>query len=268
MPNYQVISKASYGNKRWLRYTGYAFAMKDAVIPLTLAELPKAAMSLPIGFIAQGENFLPAAVMSLQSEKNLFVAPDGRWVQSYIPAACRSYPFILARTTEGQQVLCIDQDSGLVTEGEEGEAFFDEEGQPAKAVQDILQFLNSVEQSRQATSAACAVLAKHKLIQPWPIAVKTDAGEQKIEGLYRIDEAALNELPAEALVELRNANALTITYCQLLSMQHLGLLGELAKAHAAADAAKQAKAAKLPEVAGSLDLDFLKKSDSISFSGF
>ncbi len=57
MPNYQIISKAAYGNKRWLRYTSYAHAMQEAVMPLSLAELPKAAMSLPIGFIKQEDNY-------------------------------------------------------------------------------------------------------------------------------------------------------------------------------------------------------------------
>lgn len=269
MPNFQVISKASHSSKRWLRYTSYAFAMKEAVIPLTLAELSKAAISLPIGFIAQGESFLPAGVMSIQPEKNLFVATDGRWIQSYIPAACRSYPFRLANTTEGQQVLCIDEDSGLVTEGLEGEHFFDEEGKPTKAVQDILNFLTQIEQSRQATAAACTVLAKYKLIQTWPVAVKTDAGEQIIEGLYRIDEAALNKLPAEALLEVRNAGALLIAYCQLLSMQHLPVLGQLAEAHAKATAALEAAKANQSIVQkGELNMEFLNNEGTLNFGGF
>ena len=71
MPNHQVITRERHGAKRWLRYTGYAFAMHEAVLPLALAELAKAALSLPIGFIAQGDGFVPAAVMSLQPEKNL-----------------------------------------------------------------------------------------------------------------------------------------------------------------------------------------------------
>lgn len=266
MPNYQVISKATYGNKRWLRYTSYAHAMQEAVMPLSLAELPKAAMSLPIGFIRQDGNYLPAAVLNLQSGKNLLVAPDGNWAGPYIPAAFRAFPFILANTDDGQKVLCIDQDSGLVNEGPEGEAFFDEEGQQSKAIQKVLGFLEQLDQSRQATVASCAMLAKHELIQPWPINVQTDAGAQEVAGLFRIDEAKLNQLPAEALLEVRNANALIIAYCQLLSMQHLPMLGELTKAHA--QAAAQAKPAEAISAAGELDLDFLKKSDSINFSGF
>ena len=52
--------------------------------------------------------------------------------------------------------------------------------------------------------------------------------EQQVEGLFRIDEAALNALPADALAEVRDANALALAYCQLLSQQRLQALGKLA----------------------------------------
>ena len=263
MPNYQVISQANYANKRWLRYTSYAFAMKEAVMPLAMAELPKAAISLPIGFIAQEDSFTPVAVMSVQPQKNLFVALDGRWIHSYIPAALRSYPFHLANTTDGQQVLCIDEDSGLVNDGPEGEAFFDDEGKAAPAIIDIMNFLSETAKSRQATANACAVLKTHGLIKPWPITLRTDNGEQTIEGLFQIDESALNQLPADALLAVRDAGGLLVAYCQMLSMQHLSILGQLASAHAKAAAATQ-----ITTPSGDLDLEMLKKSDSISFSGF
>ena len=188
MPNYQVITRERHGAKRWLRYTGYAFAMREAVMPLALAELAKAALSLPIGFIAQGDGFVPAAVMSLQPEKNLFVAADGRWIHGYIPAAVRGYPFRLAKASDGRQVLCIDEDSGLVNDGPDGESFFDDEGKPVQALREIMDFLEQTEQSRQVAARACAVLSKHHLIQQWPIIHQTASGERKIDGLFRIDE--------------------------------------------------------------------------------
>jgi hypothetical protein len=260
MPNYQVISKNHFGNKRWLRYSSYAHAEREAVMPLSAAEMPKALLSLPVGFIRQGESYVPAAVLNLQQGKNLFVAPNGTWAGRYIPAAFRSYPFVLARTEDGQRVLCIDEDSGLIGDGPDGEAFFDETGEPAKAIRDVMDFLTQLEQSRLATAATCEVLARHELLQPWPITIQGDSGEQKVEGLFRIDEAKLNALSAEALQEVRDAGGLTMAYCQLLSMQQLPALGQLAQAHA--KAAQQVAAPPPRE----LDLDFLSKSETISFS--
>ena len=264
MPNYQVISKARYEKKRWLRFSSYAHAEREAVMPLTSAELPKALMSLPIGFIRQGESYVPVAVMNVQPGKNLFVAPNGVWAGRYVPAAFRSYPFLLGRTPEGQQVLCIDEDAGLVSDGPGGEPFFDEDGQPSKPVLETLEFLNQLELARQATAVTCAMLAKHELFQPWPIVIQGDTGEQKsIEGLFRIDELALNKLSAEALLAVSSVGGLVMAYCQLLSMQHLPLLAQLAEAHART--AKQAAVPVAP--VGDLNLEFLNKSETISFGG-
>lgn len=265
MPNYQAISRERHGAKRWLRYSGYAFAMRDAIMPLALAELAKAALSLPIAFIVQDDGYVPAAVMSLQPEKNLFVAADGRWIHAHIPAAIRGYPFRLAHASNGRQVLCIDEDSGLLSDGVEGEAFFDAAGNPAQALRDIMDFLAQTEQSWHAAARACAILNKYQLIQPWPIVHQTESGERKIDGLFRIDESALNQLTADALFEVRNTGGLHIAYCQLLSMQHLPALGELAAAVAKAEA--QA-AAQVVTGSGELNLELFKKHDSISFSGF
>ena len=265
MPNFHVISRERHAARRWKRYSNYTFAAADSVVPLVAAELPKAMMSLPIAFIEQDGAFIPAAVLGLQAGNNVFVAPDWHWVGQYIPAAFRSYPFRLAKTEDGQQVLCVDEDSGLVTEGSAGEFFFADDGQPAQAILDILGFLTQIEQSRVSTAAACAVLKKHGLIRQWAITLKTDTGEQQIAGLFQIDEAALNQLPGDALLEVRDAGALPIAYCQLLSMQHLPLLGQLIEAQTKASA----QALTLSQLApnGELELEFFNNGGTIDFSG-
>lgn len=263
MPNFQAISRDRHAKQRWQRPSSYAFAATDTVVLLTATELPKAVMSLPVGFIEQAGAVIPVAVLGVQPGKNLFVAPDGRWVGKYIPAAFRSYPFRLAQTEDRQQVLCIDEDSGLITDGPEGEGFFTEDGQPTQAVSDILNFLTQTEQSRLAIGAACAVLQKHNLIRPWPITLKTDSGEQRITGMFQIDEAALNQLPGETLLEIHKAGGLPLAYCQLLSMQHLPVLGELIGAYA--KLAAQAVAAQNIAQGGELDLEFMNKGETISF---
>jgi len=266
MSNYQPISRERHARQRWQRHSGYSFAAQEAVIPLVAAELSKATMSLPIAFIVQGHSYVPAAVLSLLPGKDLFVAESGSWAGDYIPSAFRSYPFRLANTEDGQQVLCIDEDSGLITEGPEGEAFFNDDNTPAQAVLDILNFLKQVEQSRQRTTIACAALQKHNLIRPWSITLKTESGEQAINGLFQLDEAALNELSAEALLEIRNTGALPVAYCQMLSMQHLPLLGQMIEAHNKAASHAQSSLQQLAPN-GELDLEFLNKSGTISFAG-
>ena len=234
MSNFQAISRERYAHQRWQHSSDYAFAAADPVVALTAAELPKAAMSLTIAFVAQAEVFVPVAVLGLRPEKSLSVAADGSWIGNYIPAVLRSYPFRLAPTSDGQQVLCIDESSGLITHEPEGEHFFSEGGQPSAALQDVLNTVNQTEHSRLAAVAACAVLQKHNLIRPWSITVKSGTGVQQVAGLFQIDKMALNQLSSEALHEFQQVGALEMAYCQLLSMQHLPQLCELNEAHAKA----------------------------------
>lgn len=266
MSTMQPISRAHYANKRWRRPQGCSFAAHDLVVPLAAPELSRAAISLPIGFIADQQGFVPVALLGLQPGQNLFVAPDGRWLGGYQPARYRGYPFALLNTQDGQQVLCFDEDSGLLSDSE-GEAFFAEDGEPAPAIKTLLDFLNQVQRGMQQSRALCAALQAQNLIVPWPLQVDHGQGPQSIEGLYRIDEAALNQLPAEAFETIRQAGVLPLVYCQLLSMQHLGVLGQLARAHAEL-AAKTRTAAldTLPVTPdGDLNLEFLNQDGVISF---
>jgi hypothetical protein len=261
MPNIQAITRERHASQRFTPYTSYAFAATDAVCALVNQELPKAMLVLPIAFLAVEGAFVPVAVLGLNPGKNLFVAQNGKWVASYIPAAYRSYPFVLANTPEGKQVLCFNEDSGLLSDTQ-GEPFFAEDSQPSKTVSEILTFLNQIAANRQSTQGICALLQKHHLIQPWPIKIQGAQAEQSVQGLYRIDETAMNQLPTEAFIELRDAGALVVAYCQLLSMQHLQTLGQLADAHAKVEA--RAKAT-LPVKNGELDLSFLEGSETMKF---
>ena len=265
MPNLQPVTLQRYASRRWLRTGGYAFAAQDAFVALVALELPRAMLSLPIAFIPQGEGYVIAAILSLQPGKNLFVAQSGSWAGDYIPTAFRAHPFCLAQTDTGQQVLCIDEDSGTLRDGPEGNRFFEDNGQVAKATLDVLNFLKEIEPSRQSTVVACATLQKHGLICPWPLNTKTETGEKQIAGLFRIDEAALNKLPGEALQDLAKTGALVLAYCQLLSMQHLPILRQMAEAHA--KAAQSLATSGMNGRSGTPDQSFFKKNETISFSG-
>lgn len=261
MANYQVVSKNSHADKRWRRFQSYEFAKTDAIAPLVLQEFPTAAMHLPIGFMPTEDSFTPVAIQGLQVGRNLLVAADGRWLGGYVPAKYRSYPFALGDTTDGNQVLCIDEESGLLTDNIEDEALFDGEGAPTATISEILKFLSQLGANREPTARVCKVLKDHDLIQPWPIKIETASGLLDIDGLFRIDEDRLNALALEALDTVHKAGALPIAYLQLISMQHLSMLGQLADAFARLES----PASALPE---SINLDYFNNSGSINFDNF
>lgn len=268
MTKYHALSKTVHAGQSFQRYTSYGFAATQNIAPLVQQELAKACTSLAIGFMQEGEHFIPVAVQGFLPGKNLLVAPDGRWLGQYIPAAYRGYPFALLPNEAGQLVLCIDTDSGLLVDTEgQGEALFDAQGEPTQAIQQVMHFLEQTTRNRQATLDICKALAQQELLQPWPMEVQTAQGKKAITGLFRVDEAALNQLDAQALKTLQQGGGLQMAYMQLLSMQHLGKLAELAKAHEQHEQAQAQTPAALPvNGKGELDLEFLNQTDTLSFS--
>lgn len=261
MVNIHVVAKERHAGKRWTRYTSYAHTAANAVAHLVAPELSKACVSMPIGFVEVKGGLAPVAIQGLEPGTNLFVAEDGRWLADYIPAAYRSYPFALGTTEEGKPVLCVLEDSGLLSDTS-GEPFFDEHGEQAPFLKEVLDFLTQVALQRKATLRICSVLQKYKLVQPWPFQRNTDDGEQIIDGLYRIDQGALKQLSAEAFQEVRLAGALPVIYCQLLSVQHLPKLHQLALSRAA----NQGPLPLAPD--GDLDIEFLNNGGTVSFGMF
>lgn len=232
-----ALTRTAHENKGWARFSSYEFAAQQTLVVLVSSELPKAIMHLPVAFTRVQDQFRPAAVLSFEENRNLFVNRDGKWIGGYIPAAFRAYPFALANTENDEKILCFDDSSGLLVDGAEGEPFFDSEGNPSAPTKQILGFLQQVEADRQRTDAMCASLGKHDLIEAWPINVNTEAGEKKIEGLFRINENGLNDLSDEAFLDVRRSGALAMAYMQLISMSHLPLIGKLYEAHAANETA-------------------------------
>lgn len=258
MTQLTAISREQHAGKRWKRYTSYSFAAKDTVTPLVAQELPRACVSLPVGFVKTESGFQLVAVQGLQPAQNLWVAPDGRWLGGYVPATYRGYPFVLANAGDGRRVLCVRDESGLVDDTQ-GEPFFDEDGQAAKPLRDVLGFLEQVSDNARLTAGMCRLLDEHGLIRPWSVKLRSEDAERVAQGLFRVDETALNALPVEALDGLRKGGALPLVYCQLLSMQHLQRLGQLASQHAAAGAL-------VAPGGGDLDLEFLHDDGNIRFS--
>jgi len=228
VPRLIPLSPAEFKHKRLQANASFAFAAEDALIPLVIEELPKAIMCLPTGFIEFEAGFIPVAIQGFVQGQNLLVSKDGQWLGNYVPAPYRAYPFQLAALEDGQEVLCVNDDSGLITEDLDGRQFFEEDGRPSELTQSVLNFLTEIRNNKEATLIICNLLKKHNLIVPWNIKVKTPAGERNVSGVFRIDESILNSLSTEAFEELRVAGALPVIYCQLLSIQHLDLLGKIA----------------------------------------
>jgi SapC len=184
---------------------------------------------MPIAFIAQAGRCQAVGLMSPIAKRNLFVGPAGQWLGGHVPAFLRSYPFRLALAKESEQsILCVDEDSGLVVDANGTDpGLFDVDGNLSAATKTILDFLVAIERDRILTDLAVAGLADASLIQPWPIKVNAEGTAQPLNGLFRVDELALNRLDDEAFLKLRKSSALPLAYMQILSTSQLAMFEQL-----------------------------------------
>ena len=229
MPRYAAVSAERHGRKKWLRLRNYAFAATEGLAPIVAAELARAALAIPLAFTEHAGRHTLVAVLSLAPGRNLFVAPDGRWLGRHVPAWFRGYPFRLLPQGTDRLVLSVDEESGLIVDGgSSGEAFFDPEGNLAPALKRVLEFWGAVERSRAATDLAVQALTEAGVVRPWEITVKTEEGPRAIAGLRRIDERAFRALSDDAFLKLRRTEALHVAHAQLLSGGNLGVFEQLA----------------------------------------
>lgn len=235
-PALHPITRERHGLRRWQRPPHYLHAAAQPLAPLAGFEAPIAAIRMPLAFVLQAGRPVLVAVLGVPPASNWCVAADGSWTGPYIPALFRAAPFNLHRTPEGKLLLCIDEAAGQVALADSapgGEPFFSPEGAPVPLLQEVYAFLARLDQGRQNMERGCDALAEHRLLVPWQVVFQTPAGEQPMPGLLRVDEAALRNLPGDALHALMQAGALALAYSQLLSMQNIALLAEWSRAHAA-----------------------------------
>jgi hypothetical protein len=216
------ISLERHENRKWVRLPNYSFAKVDIACPLALNEIPNALMSLPIGFIMKDGVYSTVAILGFEQNRNLLVGINGEWLGRYVPEAYRYLPFVLLEGDDTNRILCIDEELGKVQENsQEGESFFTDEGEITETVSNVLQHLNLLLTSGKEAQNLSELLDQHGLIEPWPISIKESNISLDVGGLFRISEEKLASLPYSTLGTLRDEGALTLAYCQMLSMRHL-----------------------------------------------
>lgn len=262
MTQFIAVTPQQFANKSWKRYPDYSFAAQANILPVAAAELSRLVPVMPLGFVQAGDAFQLVAITALRPGQNLFVAPDGRWMGDYVPAALRGYPFRLVKP-QGREssILCFDESSGLLADAGEAESFFDETGAPSQVVKDILGFLSQVERNLSVTQVAVDALQAAGLIQSWALSLQQGGQQAPVEGVFRIDEAALNALPDEAFVSLRKTSALPVAYAQLLSMSQLAALQKNAETQARLR--EQLKAQEPGQSRNTAGLDFAFSNNEI-----
>lgn len=220
------VSTTTLEGKRWQRSPNYRFASEKIVCPIDYTEVSKASVNMPVAFLKSEHGFHLVAIHGLLESINLYVDANGRWLADYVPLEYRLYPFLLAQTDDGRAILCIDEDSGLITESADGQPFFEDE-QPSPLIKSVMETLTARHSQRLRTQQITQQLAEAGLLKEWKLEFKLNNEDKQLNGLFCADESAIASLSGEQLVALRDSSALALMYCQMLSMHQVQYLLKL-----------------------------------------
>lgn len=229
MATLTAISTNVHSQKSWRPPQSIGFARGEVVLALGSSEIPRATPHLPMGFLRQEDRLEMVALVGFIAGQSLMISPEGRWLADYVPFQLKSYPFALAPAPNGEMALCIIEADGNVVNGSVGHPFFDGAGQLDAVVKQMMDALVLFEKEKTVSRNWAAQLEAVGVLKPWDLNVQTYLGVRQVEGLWQIDESALNALDDAAFLELRKTGALTIAYCQMLSTQNISRLVKLAQ---------------------------------------
>ncbi len=230
MSQISAINKESHRSKTWIPAPNYNFTARDTVLFLGASEVPRLAVKLPLAFLWYEDAYRVVLLVGLEPHLNLLVAPDGTWLETYLPIGLRAYPFCLAPgPTKDELILCFDETYGSIASHQAGNPFFQGDGSLAPKVKQVMDLLVAYQGEKAACDRICAALDAAGLIKPWDLVVQMPTGSRRIEGLHTLDEQRLEELDGEAFLGLRAIGGLTVAYCQMLSTQNVGVLVERAR---------------------------------------
>lgn len=236
------LSHETHAKTRIRPLASYAFAAQMSMVPLNSAEIVPFSQELPVVLAREGEDFIFVVLTSLAPNRNLLIDDKGHWHSALIPGVWRRGPFRLAAIAGGEDerlVLCIDDASEQISESE-GQPLFDQ-GQPTEFLTRATSLLSGLEADFRNARKICKALNSLGLIVPWNLEIpRADGGKQRIDGLFRVDEAKLGKLGGDDLVALRDMGGLAAIYAHLLSLSKVNVLARISQQFAAREQQRQA----------------------------
>jgi hypothetical protein len=212
--------------------TDYSFSRGVNSVPLMSVEILSAAAEYAVVFGGTGDVVMPAVILGLRGEENLYLTERGGWQAKYIPAFLRRYPFVFSSPDEGKTfTLCIDEAFPGFNRKGRGERLFTDERKPTPYVENVLKFLQQYQLEFRRTQALCKKLKELNLLEPMRAQISLESGERMfLTGFSAVDRARLKTLSADVLAGLVKSDELELIYAHLSSMRNFqGMRDRLAK---------------------------------------
>lgn len=200
------------------------------LVPVVIQDFFTLPVEFPLVFVKinKTEDFIPVAMMGLRDGSNLYCQTE-EWQASVAPMSFNNAPFGIARLdeTSDQLVVLVDEESPLLGETE-GEPLFDETGKRTEYFERRIEDLVKVADQTRNTKELVKRLTEKNLLHTQQIQLqhRPDGTRFNIDGVYVVDEVALNKLSDEDYLHLRRMGLLPVIYGHLASLQQLRRLSE------------------------------------------
>jgi hypothetical protein len=230
---YETVVPVSLAKHRtWCLEAGkdYAFCQNLNSAPLMGVEFARAALEYVIVFADTGDTVLPAVILGIRVDENLYVIEQGGWQANYVPAFFRRYPFVFF-SQDGSKTftLCIDDAFPGFNQSGCGERLFGDDGKPTPYLDNVLKFVQQYQLEFQRTRAFCKRLKELNLLEPMQAQMNLSSGEHlALEGFSVVNRARLKTLSAEVLAEMVRSDELELIYNHLASIRNFATLRERA----------------------------------------
>jgi hypothetical protein len=226
------VRPLSYENHNQIKIADsndYQHAKNQQVVPLIVHEFARASAEMPIVFVKNAETgeFQAVALLGLSQNENLFYSVE-KWLSPYLPALISHHPFALmpSQNDENQLQMVLKEDSHLVSKTT-GDALFDDKGNETEYLTKRKNALGSYFESNHVSKAFTKHLSEKSLFSQQNLSLDLNGEKIEINGVYLVDEKALNSLADEDFLELRQKGYLAAIYSHLSSLHQLSRLAKL-----------------------------------------
>lgn len=189
------------------------------------------AAEFPLVFVKSNDSsdFVPVAIMGLREGQNLYCQTE-QWKARVIPVSFNSAPFAIARADpEGEQLAVLIEEDSVLLSDSAGEALFTDNGERTDYLERRIDSMVEFAQQTVNTQAICKHLADKELLATHRLQLqhRPDVPSYNIDGIYTVDEKALNGLSDEDFLQLRSRGLLPMIYAHLTSLQQLRRVSQM-----------------------------------------
>jgi hypothetical protein len=206
----------------------FAFAATSHIIPAVVDEFVAGARYLPILFLPATPHPTPVFLVGTRTGQNLYIDSEGKWIDPYVPAFVRRYPFMLGTPEGASPVICVDDKYESLRQKDVGERLFAEDGADTPLLQEYARLTETYFAAAKRTENFLETLAALQLLRSVTVEIRSDTGASTaLHGFQTIDENRLNTLSDADFLKLRAEGLLPAIYAHLFSLTAVDRLRQL-----------------------------------------